>query len=95
MEEIMGSQQSNQAVEKQKALVQVSWEGISEPGAYVETQTGRLYRIPQEALLAGSSPLIRQNCNEGPTYIQLSRSPYISVFEARMLAAEHNVEPRF
>jgi hypothetical protein len=90
----MGTQQS-QAVEKQKALVQVSWEGISEPGAYVETQTGRLFRIPQEALLAGSSPLIRQNCTEVPTYIQLAKSPYISVFEARMLAAEHNVEPRF
>jgi hypothetical protein len=24
---------------------QVSWEGISEAGAYVETQTGRLFRI--------------------------------------------------
>lgn len=90
----MGTQQS-QAVEKQKSLVQVSWEGISEAGAYVETQTGRLFRIPPEALLAGSSPLIRQNCNETPTYIQLSRSPYISVFEARMLAAESNVEPHF
>lgn len=90
----MASQQS-QTVEKQTALVQVSWEGISEPGAYVETQTGRLFRIPQEALLAGSSPLIRQNCNDVSTYIQLAKSPYISVFEARMLAAEHNVEPHF
>jgi hypothetical protein len=74
---------------------QVSWEGISEAGAYVETLTGRLFRISPEALLAGSSPLIRQSCTEVPTYIQLSKSPYISVFEARMLAAEHNVEPRF
>lgn len=91
----MGSQQQRQTVEKQTALVQVSWEGISEAGAYVETQTGRLFRIPPEALLAGSSPIIRQNSNEVSTYIQLAKSPYISVFEARMLAAEHNVEPRF
>ena len=90
----MASQQS-QTVEKQKGLVQVSWEGISEAGAYVEAQTGRLFRIPSEALLAGSSPLIRQNCTEVSTYIQLSKSPYISVFEARMLAAENNVEPHF
>jgi hypothetical protein len=95
MEVIMASPQSHQTVEKQSAVVLVSGEGISEPGGYVETQTGRLYRIPQEALLAGSSPLIRQNCNEGPTYIQRSRSPYITVFAARMLAAEHTVEPRF
>lgn len=90
----MASQQ-NPVIEKQKGLVQVSWEGISEAGAYVETQTGKLFRIPQEALLAGSSPLIRQNCTEIPTYIQLSKSPYISVFEARMLSAENNVEPHF
>jgi len=90
----MGNQQS-QTGEKLKSLVQVSWEGISEAGAYVETQTGRLFRIPPEALLAGSSPLIRQNCNEVPTYVLLSRSPYISVFEARMLSAENNVEPHF
>lgn len=83
------------SVEKQKAHVQTSWEGISEPGAYVETQSGRLFRIPEEALLAGSSPLIRQNAAEGPTYVKLSKSPYISVFEARMLAAENNVEPHF
>lgn len=90
----MGSQQI-QTIEKQKVLVQVSWEGISEAGAYVETQTGRLFRVPPEALLAGSSPLIRQSCTEVSTYIQLSKNPYISVFEARMLAAENNVEPHF
>lgn len=87
--------QLRQVVEKQTALVQVSWEGIQEAGAWVETQTGRLFRIPPEALLAGSSPLIRQNCSEVPTYIQLSKSPYISLFEARMLSAENNVEPHF
>lgn len=87
--------QQNQSVDKQTALVQVSWEGINEAGAYVEAQTGKLFRIPPEALLAGSSPIIRQNCTDVSTYVQLSKSPYISVFEARMLAAEHNVEPHF
>lgn len=87
--------QQNQSVDKQTALVQVSWEGINEAGAYVETQTGKLFRIPPEALLAGSSPLIRQNSTDISTYVQLSKSPYISVFEARMLSAEHNVEPHF
>lgn len=92
----MASQhRQSQPFEKQRELVQVSWKGISEAGAYVESQSGKLFRIPTEALLAGSSPLIRQNRTEASTYIQLSKSPYISVFEARMLAAEHNVVPHF
>ncbi len=92
----MGSQhQPSQSTDKQHGLVRVSWEDINEPGAYVEAETGKLFRIPQEALLLGSSPLIRQNSAEISTYVQLSKSPYISVFEARMLAAEHNVQPRF
>ena len=92
----MASQhQQSQPVEKQRELVQMTWEGINEAGLYVECQSGKLFRIPSEALLAGSSPLIRQNCTDASTYIQLSKSPYISVFEARMLAAEHNVVPRF
>ena len=76
-------------------MVRVSWDDINEPGAYVEAETGKLFRIPQEALQLGSSPLIRQNCSEISTYVQLSKSPYISVFEARMLSAEHNVQPSF
>jgi hypothetical protein len=31
-------------------LPEVTWEGISEPGAYLEVGTGDLYRIPKEAL---------------------------------------------
>ncbi len=89
------SQVQSHVEQKQKTLMQVCWEDIDEPGAYVEVQTGRLLRIPQEALLAGSSPLIRQECTETPTYIQLSKSPFITEFQARMLAAEHNVEPNF
>jgi len=31
---------------------------INEPAPTVETSSGHLYRIPQEALLKGSSPVI-------------------------------------
>lgn len=81
--------------EKLQSHLQVAWEGIDEAGAYVEVQTGKLFRIPQEALLAGSSPLIRQESNQLATYIQLSKSPYITEIQARMLAAECNVQPNF
>ena len=44
--------------ENRTSLMEVSWEDISEPGAYVEKGSGDLFRIPQEGLVRGGSPLI-------------------------------------
>jgi hypothetical protein len=41
------------------ALPEVTWEELSEPGAYVERGSGDLYRIPKEALIPGASPIRR------------------------------------
>jgi hypothetical protein len=56
---------------------------------------GDLYRFPPEALIQGSSPVIRRETLEVPILVQLSRDPFITTFEARMLAAEHNIKPNF
>ena len=37
-------------------LPEVTWEELSEAGAYVEKGSGDLYRIPKEALIQGCSP---------------------------------------
>lgn len=73
----------------------VSWLDIDEPGAYVEMGTGDLYRFPKEALIPGASPMIRKESNGASRLIQLSKNPYITTFEARLVACEHNVEPNF
>ena len=58
----MHAEPRNASVEPQKRskLLEVTWQDINEPGAYVEVGSGDLYRIPNEALIAGSSPLIRK-----------------------------------
>ncbi len=76
-------------------LQQVTWQNVNEPGAYVETGTGNLYRFPPEALIAGSSPVVRRENQDGGALVQLSRDPFITTFEARMLAAESNIKPNF
>jgi hypothetical protein len=73
----------------------MTWKDIEEPGAYVEVGSGDLYRIPKEALLEGSSPLIRKESSGTSTFIQVSKNPYVTTFEARMVCAEHNVQPNF
>lgn len=77
------------------ALPQTTWENLDEPGAYVELGTGDLYRVPQEALLQGGSPVIRKQSLGASRLVQLSKNPFVTTMEARMIAAENNISPNF
>ncbi len=76
-------------------LKELCWDELSEPGAYVELSTGELYRVPKEALLEGASPLIRKESTDGSNLMQVSTNPFITTLEARMICAEHNIQPHF
>lgn len=73
----------------------LAWDDINEAGTYVSTTTGDLYRVPSEALVRGSSPIIRKQGNSGERFLRISIDPLITTFEARMLSAEGNVKPNF
>lgn len=93
----MAAEARNVSTEPQQRskLPQASWGDINEPGAYVEMGSGDLYRIPKEGLLQGSSPLIRKESSGASTLLQVSKNPFITTLEARMICCEHNVEPNF
>ncbi len=93
----MRSQASSVSIDPKQAsrFHQMTWQDINEPGAYVELGSGDLYRILNEALLEGSSPLIRKESSGSSTFLQVSRNPYVTTLEARMVCAEHNVQPNF
>ncbi len=74
---------------------ELSWKDVNQPGAYIEVGTGDLYRIPKEALIQGSSPVIRKESHGASRLVQLSEDSYITTFEARMLACENNIQPNF
>ena len=81
--------------ESRSSLLTVSWENINEPGAYVDKETGDLYRIPQQALVPGASPIIMKESRGPTTLVQVSRNPFCTDFEARHRCAQHNIEPNF
>lgn len=81
--------------EQRRALSECSWEELNEPGTYVEKGSGDLYRVPKEALIAGSSPIIRKESLGSSRLAQLSKNPFVTTFEARMLCAEYNIKPNF
>lgn len=93
----MATEARNVSAEPQQRskLLQVSWQSITEPGAYAELGSGDLYRIPKEALLEGSSPLIRKESSGSSTLMQVSKNPFITTIEARMICCEHNIVPNF
>jgi len=76
-------------------LMEIDWQDLNEPGAYVEAGSGDLYRVPKEALLSGASPLIRKESSGASRLVQISRNPFVTTLEARMICAEHNIEPNF
>ncbi len=87
----------NTSVEPQhrQHLLECSWEDILEPGAYVEVGSGDLYRFPKEALLAGASPLVRKESSGASTLMQVSKNPFVTTLQARMICCEHNIVPNF
>lgn len=89
--------QRNTSVEPDRhpILAALSWEDISEPGAYVEMGSGDLYRIPKEALVPGASPVIQKQSSGTSRFVRLSPDPFLITLKARLLACEHNIEPNF
>jgi hypothetical protein len=76
-------------------LLEVDWEECMEPGAYVEQGSGDLYRFPKEALISGASPLIVKESRGASRLVQISKDPYVTTMKARIICAQHNIEPNF
>lgn len=80
---------------RRSTLAETSWESIDQPGAYVERGSGDLYRIPKEALIPGASPAIVKESRGASVLLKVSDDPFITTFKARLLCAQHNIEPNF
>ena len=76
-------------------LPEYSWEEVSEPGTYVEKETGDLYRVPRALLIERSAPLICRARPRISRLIQLSKNPFMTTFVARITCAEHNLKSNF
>ena len=86
--------QSAQAT-RRSTFPEINWESISEPGAYVERGSGDLYRVPKEALVPGASPSVIKESQGASVLMKVSDDPFVTTFKARLLAAQHNIEPNF
>ena len=84
---------NTQSTTVQPALARSCWNEINTPGAYVDTETGDLYRIPQEALLPGASPVI--HTTQKSLFARVSEDPNLLISEARRICADNDIQPGF
>jgi hypothetical protein len=87
----------NQSVQgmRRHSLSECNWESINDPGTYVERGSGDLYRFPKESLIPGASPSIVKESRGASVLVKISDDPFVTTFKARLLAAQHNIEPNF
>ena len=90
-------QVKSKSVEPQQrfSLSEITWDDLNEAGAYVERGSGDLYRVPQEALIPGGSPIIHKESNGASRLVQVSKNPFVTTLQARLTCAQHNIEPNF
>ncbi|MGE0284165.1 MAG: hypothetical protein AB7E79_13715 [Rhodospirillaceae bacterium] len=78
-----------------RQLREVVWDQVTDAGTYVDVRTGDLFRIPREGLVTGASPVVMRE-SAGPVVLrQLSDDPFLPTLKARLLCAQHNIQPNF
>ena len=76
-------------------LVECTWRNIEQPGAYVDLETGYLYRIPTEALQQCAAPLIQRESTRGSRLALISTDPCVTTQAARWICCQHHITPNF
>jgi hypothetical protein len=78
-----------------RELVECTWHDIEQPGAYVDLETGYLYRIPAEALRQRAVLLIRRESTRVSRLICVSKDPCVPTQAARLICCQHNITAHF
>ncbi len=77
------------------AADQLIFGNLSEAGTYLWNETGHLFRVPEDAVKVGRSPLIEILGKEPIVVTKLSDDPYMTITKARMTAADLDLGVNF
>ena len=90
----MNDPSKSKATKRQQGFLSVQFSDISSPGVYV-TQRGEMFRVPNEALAEGHSPLLVWESIEGNLVSRISEDPYTPISKCRQLAADADLAVNF
>ncbi|OGC79447.1 MAG: hypothetical protein A2145_03270 [candidate division Zixibacteria bacterium RBG_16_40_9] len=89
------SQSTNVDLKKENIGFQCDFSQIPEPGAWVGCIDGSLYRVPEDAIHPGRSPLVSIVCCNGTPVTKISSDPYVQITTARMKTADLDLPVNF
>src|SRR5262249_2147350 len=72
----------------------VQFSEINLPGVYI-TQRGDMFRVPNEALAEGRSPVLAWENREGGLVSRICEDPYTPISKCRQLAADADLTVNF
>ncbi len=74
-----------------KTNERLAFADVNMPGTYVDNETGHLFRVPEDALVGGRSPLI-EIVSKSPTMVtRISEDPWLPISKARQTAADSDL----
>ncbi len=69
----------------------VPFSELTDPGTYISHATGNLFRVPEDALVVGRSPLIEIVSNGGTMMTKISDDPWLPISKARQISADSDL----
>ncbi len=82
------------SVDTPQGFLTVKFAEVEKPGIYV-TQHGEMFRIPNEALAEGHSPLIHWETRDENLVTRVSEDPYAAISKCRQLATDCDLPVNF
>ncbi len=86
MRDTKSTQHLNNPVDKRVTFI--SWNDISEPGLYVDTQYPRFFRVTEEGITPGASPNIH---GSEFTVARISSDPLLLKARVQQICADSNL----
>ncbi len=73
----------------------IAFSEIDRAGAYLLIELGLLMRVPNDGIMAGRSPCISLTSSTPIFVVRLSENPWLTISEARKLAAQLDLPVSF
>jgi hypothetical protein len=77
-----------------QGFLTVQFSEINSPGVYI-TNRGEMFRVPNEALAEGHSPILAWESIEGSLVSRITDDPYCPITKCRQLAADADLPVNF
>ena len=84
-----------ESVHTTKTCQCLAFSEITTPGCYVANENGDLFRVPEDGLVTGRSPLIEIVSRKPCMVTKISSDPWEPISKARQLAADADVYVNF